>query len=246
MELKTTKGMIDILRIEELHAGYGEVEVLHGIDLKVSENEIVALIGGNSSGKTTFLSCVSAIEGYRSGKIMYMNEEIQNSSPDKIVDMGLIHVPEGRLLFPRLTVRENLEMGAFCKRSRPHKNSSLEFVFEFLPKLKERENQISGSLSGGEAQMLAIGRGLMAKPRLLMLDEPSLGLAPIVVLEIMKLIKKIRDAEDVTILLVEQNVRQSLKTSDRTYVLENGGIVISGESKALLNSEEIRKAYLGM
>lgn len=235
-----------MLNIESLTAGYGDIEVLHGINLSIDEGEIVAVIGANSSGKSTMLSCISGINKTSGGKITFNGEEIQNISPDKIVDLGIIQVPEGRLLFPKLTVRENLEMGAFNKRSRASRNKTIEFVFEFLPKLKERENQIAGSLSGGEAQMCAIGRGLMSKPRLLMLDEPSLGLAPIVVLEIMKLIKKIREEEDVTVLLVEQNVKQSLKLADRAFVLENGKVVIEGKSQDLINSEDIRKAYLGI
>lgn len=235
-----------MLKVEKLRAGYGEVEVLHGIDLRVGEREVVAVIGANSCGKTTMLSCISSIEGYKSGKIFFLGEEIQNAPSDRIVDMGLIQVPEGRLLFPKLSVRENLEIGAFNRRSRESRKRTIEFVFEFLPRLKEREKQISGSLSGGEAQMLAIGRGLMAKPKLLMLDEPSLGLAPIVVLEIMKLVKKIRDEEGVAVLLVEQNVRQSLKVADRAYVIENGSVVINGKARDLMNSEEVRKAYLGI
>lgn len=234
-----------MLKIHGMKAGYGDVEVLHGIDLHVETSEIVTVIGANSSGKTTMLSCISGIVKPFSGEIEFDGKEISRLSPDRIVDAGIIQVPEGRLLFPRLSVRENLELGAFNKRSRASRGRILEFVFEFLPRLKERESQIAGSLSGGEAQMCAIGRGLMSKPRLLMLDEPSLGLAPIMVLEIMKLIKKIRDEEKVTVLLVEQNVVQSLKLADRAYVLENGYVIAEGASKDLLHSEDIRKAYLG-
>ena len=234
-----------MLSIQGLRAGYGDVEVLHGIDLNINEGEIVTALGANSSGKSTMMACISGLMKSTGGKILFEGEEIQGYSPDKIVELGIIQVPEGRLLFPKLSVRENLELGAFNKRSRASRNQTIEFVFEFLPKLKERENQIAGSLSGGEAQMCVIGRGLMSKPKLLMLDEPSLGLAPIVVLEIMKLIKKIREEEGVTILLVEQNVNQSLKLADRAYVLENGNIVVEGKSQDLLKSEEIKKAYLG-
>lgn len=234
-----------MLSIQGLRAAYGDVEVLHGIDLHINKGEIVTVIGANSSGKSTMMSCISGIMKPTAGKIIFEDNELQNCSPDKIVEQGIIQVPEGRLLFPKLSVRENLELGAFNKRSRASRNQTIEFVYEFLPKLKERENQIAGSLSGGEAQMCVIGRGLMSKPKLLMLDEPSLGLAPIVVLEIMKLIKKIREEEGVTILLVEQNVNQSLKLADRAYVLENGNIVAEGKSQDLLNSEEIKKAYLG-
>jgi branched-chain amino acid transport system ATP-binding protein len=165
--------------------------------------------------------------------------------PDQIVDLGLAQVPEGRLLFPTLTVRENLELGAYSKRSRANRKSRLEYVFEILPKLKERSKQLAGSLSGGEAQMCAIGRGLMADPKLIIFDEPSLGLAPIVVLEIMNLISKIRETGK-TVLLVEQNVRQSLKLADKAYALENGRIIMHGSGNELLNSAEVKKAYLGI
>jgi branched-chain amino acid transport system ATP-binding protein len=235
-----------MLSIQGLVAGYGDVEVLHGIDLYVGEGEIVALIGANSSGKSTMISCVSGINKIAKGKIIFEEKEIHNMSPDKIVDLGIIQIPEGRLLFPKLTVKENLELGAFNKRSRSSRAQALDLIYEFLPRLKEREKQVAGSLSGGEAQMCAIGRGLMSKPRLLILDEPSLGLAPILVPEIMRLIRKIRDEEGVTVLLVEQNVKQSLKLADRTYVLENGRVVAEGKSEELMNSEQVRKAYLGI
>jgi len=235
-----------MLKIENLHAAYGEIEVLHGININVEEGEIVAVIGANSSGKSTMLSCISHLMPTSGGNIYFDNHEITNMKPEDIVNLGLIQCPEGRQLFPKLTVRENLELGAFCKRARNDKAATLDLVYEFLPKLKERDAQIAGSLSGGEAQMLAIGRSLMSKPKLLMLDEPSLGLAPIVVLDIMRLIKTIRDKDNVTVLLVEQNVKQSLKTADRAYVLENGRVVIEGKSQDLLSSEEVRKAYLGI
>lgn len=235
-----------MLKIENLHAAYGEIEVLHGIDVEVKEGEIVAVIGANSSGKSTMLSCASHLMPIAGGKVFFCNTDITNMKPEDIVNLGLIQCPEGRQLFPRLTVRENLELGAFCKRARADKAKTLELIYEFLPRLKEREAQIAGSLSGGEAQMLAIGRSLMSKPKLLMLDEPSLGLAPIVVLDIMRLIKTIRDLDNVTVLLVEQNVKQSLKTADRAYVLENGRVVAQGRSQDLLSSEEVRKAYLGI
>ncbi len=234
-----------ILNIEGLKAAYGEIEVLHGIDISVEEGEIVAVIGANSSGKSTMLSCISHLMDNTGGKITFDGTDITKMMAEDIVNLGLIQCPEGRQLFPKLTVRENLELGAFSKRARNDKEKSLELIYEFLPRLKERDQQIAGSLSGGEAQMLAIGRSMMAKPRLLMLDEPSLGLAPIIVLEVMRLIKTLRD-QGTTILLVEQNVNQSLKTADRAYVLENGNVAVSGMSKDLLNSEDIRKAYLGI
>ncbi len=237
---------MSMLKIDGLKAAYGEVEVLHGIDLEVDEGEIVAVIGANSSGKSTTLSCISHLISPTGGTIIFEDIDITHMAPEDIVDLGLIQSPEGRQLFSRLTVRENLELGAFCKRARNDKLKTLEQVFEFLPRLKERENQIAGSLSGGEAQMLAIGRSMMSKPKLLMLDEPSLGLAPIIVLDIMRLVKKMRDEEGVTVLLVEQNVKQSLKTAQRAYVLDNGLVVAKGKSSELLSSDEVRKAYLGI
>lgn len=235
-----------MLKIESLKAAYGEIEVLHGIDVEVAEGEIVAVIGANSSGKSTMLTCVSRLMPITGGKISFSGTDISAMRPEEVVNLGLIQCPEGRQLFSRLTVRENLELGAFCKRARADKAKTLEQIFAFLPRLKERENQQAGTLSGGEAQMLAIGRSMMARPKLLMLDEPSLGLAPIVVLDIMRLIRQMRDEDGVTVLLVEQNVKQSLKTANRAYVLENGNVVAKGRSEELLASEEIRKAYLGI
>lgn len=235
-----------MLKIEGLHAAYGEIEVLHGIDVNVNDGEIVAVIGANSSGKSTMLSCISHLINPSGGKIFFDGKDITNMKPEDIVNLGLIQCPEGRQLFSKLTVRENLELGAFSKRARNEKEKTLEQVYAFLPRLKERDAQIAGSLSGGEAQMLAIGRSMMSKPKLLMLDEPSLGLAPIVVLDIMRLVKTLRDEDQVTVLLVEQNVKQSLKTADRAYVLDNGKVVVSGKSEELLASEDVRKAYLGI
>lgn len=235
-----------MLRVEGLKAGYGEIEVLHGIDISVEDGEIVAVIGANSSGKSTMLSCISHLTESRAGKIIFDGKDITKMPAGDIVNLGLIQCPEGRQLFGKLTVRENLELGAFSKRARADKLKTLEMVYDFLPRLKEREQQIAGSLSGGEAQMLAIGRSMMSKPKLLMLDEPSLGLAPIVVLEVMRLVKTLKEKEGTTILLVEQNVKQSLKTADRAYVLENGRVAVSGSARELLESEEIRKAYLGI
>jgi len=234
-----------MLDIKNINSYYGEVQVLRDVSLHVDKGEIVTLIGANAAGKTTLLSCISRTLTTFDGHIEFGGVKIDKMKPDKIVDMGLIQCPEGRLLFPSLTVRENLELGAFSKRSRAGRKERLDFVYSFLPRLKERENQMAGSLSGGEAQMCAIGRSLMANPVLLMLDEPSLGLAPIVVLEIMGLIKNIR-TEGMTILLVEQNVRQSLKLADRAYILENGKIVTEGRGSELLDSAEVRKAYLGI
>lgn len=234
-----------MLRLSNINSFYGEVQVLKGVSMEVRQGEIVTLIGANAAGKSTLISCISKTVNSFDGEIEFGGNKIDQLRPDQIVDLGLIQVPEGRLLFPKLTVRENLELGAYSKRSRSRRKDRLEYVYGLLPKLKERSTQMAGSLSGGEAQMCAIGRGLMADPKLLMFDEPSLGLAPIVVLEIMELIKNIRK-EGMTVLLVEQNVRQSLKLADRAYVIENGKIIMEGNGKELLNSNEVKKAYLGI
>jgi len=234
-----------MLKLSNVNSFYGEVQVLKDLSLQVNQGEIVTLIGANAAGKSTMLSCISRTVKSFTGEITFDDQRIDGLRPDQVVDHGLIQVPEGRLLFPKLTVRENLELGAYSKRSRNNRKERLEYVYGLLPKLKERANQMAGSLSGGEAQMCAIGRSLMADPKLLMLDEPSLGLAPIIVLEIMELVKNIRK-EGMTILLVEQNVRQSLKLADRAYVIENGRILMEGIGKELLDSNEVKKAYLGI
>jgi branched-chain amino acid transport system ATP-binding protein len=234
-----------MLKISNLNSFYGEIQVLRDVSLEVNQGEVVTIVGANAAGKTTLINCISRTVRSFTGDIEFNGVKINQLMPDKIVDQGLIQCPEGRLLFPDLTVRENLELGAYSKRSRSTRKERLEFVYDLLPRLKERSNQMAGSLSGGEAQMCAIGRGLMANPLLLMFDEPSLGLAPKVVLEVIELIKDIKK-EGTTILLVEQNVRQSLKLSDRAYVMENGKIIMEGKGKDLLDSDEIRKAYLGI
>lgn len=237
--------VIRMLKLSNINSFYGEVQVLKDVSMEVKQGEIVTLIGANAAGKSTLISCISKTVKSFTGNIEFDGNKIDQLRPDQIVDLGLIQVPEGRLLFPKLTVRENLELGAYSKRSRSNRKERLEYVYGLLPKLKERSGQMAGSLSGGEAQMCAIGRGLMADPKLLMFDEPSLGLAPIIVLEIMELIKNIRK-EGMTVLLVEQNVRQSLKLADRAYVIENGKILMEGKGKELLNSNEVKKAYLGI
>lgn len=234
-----------MLKVTNLNSFYGEVQVLKDVSINVNKGEIVTLLGANAAGKSTLISCVSRTLKTFDGEIEFDGKRIENLNPDKIVELGLIQCPEGRLLFPKLSVQENLELGAFNKRSRAERKKRLEYVYSLLPRLGERSTQMAGSLSGGEAQMCAIGRGLMAQPILLMLDEPSLGLAPKIVIEIMNLIKKIRD-EGTTVLLVEQNVRQSLKLSDRAYVMENGKIIMEGKGREMLNMDEIKKAYLGI
>jgi branched-chain amino acid transport system ATP-binding protein len=234
-----------MLKLSGINSWYGEVQVLKDLNMEVAQGEIVALIGANAAGKSTLLSCISGTVKSFTGEVVFEGERIDKLRADQVVNCGLIQVPEGRLLFPKLTVRENLELGAYSKRSRANQKDRLERIYSILPRLKERSEQLAGSLSGGEAQMCAIGRGIMANPKLLMLDEPSLGLAPIVVLEIMDLIKDIR-REGMTVLLVEQNVRQSLKLADRAYVMENGRIVLTGKGRELLGNSDVKKAYLGI
>lgn len=234
-----------LLSVEDVSVSYKEVQVLKNISLQVKKGEIVTIIGANASGKTTLVSCISRVIPHFTGKITFDGQEISRMKPEEIVNLGLVQCPEGRLLFPDLTVKENLELGAFAKRSRSTRKERLEMIFDLLPRLKEKSGQYAGSLSGGEAQMCAIGRSLMANPELLILDEPSLGLAPRVVKEIMAMIGNFRQ-EGMTVLLVEQNVRQSLKLCDHAYVLENGQIVLEGAGEELLSSERVRKAYLGI
>lgn len=231
-----------MLRIQKVHAHYGPIEALRGVDMEIKEGEIVSLIGSNGAGKSTCLMTISGVLHPSSGNIMVNGTAISAMAPHKIVEMGISQVPEGRRIFPKLTVFENLEMGAFLGR----RNFSvmLENVFRLFPILKERSRQYGGTLSGGEQQMLAIGRALMSKPEILLLDEPSLGLAPIMVSKIFRTIQEI-NKEGVTILLVEQNAHAALKLSDRGYVLENGAVTLEGSSEALLSNEKVRHAYLG-
>lgn len=231
-----------MLKIDAIHTFYGPVEALKGISLEVHQGEIVCIIGNNGSGKSTTLMTISGILKPSSGKISLGDETITGMPPHRIVRMGISHVPEGRRIFPKLTVIENLEMGAFPAGGPLTK--SLDLVFDLFPVLKDRQEQVGGTLSGGEQQMLAIGRALMSRPKILLLDEPSLGLAPIVVSKIFKTIREI-NREGVTVLLVEQNARAAMKLSERGYVLESGQVVLTGKSEDLLSDEQVRKAYLG-
>ena len=234
-----------MLEIANLSVSYGDLQILHDISLEVKQNEIVALVGANGAGKSTTLKSISRLLEPKSGSIHFLGQDIVGIQPHKIIDLGIIHVPEGRRLFAEMTVRENLILGALSKRARPKRNESLDKVFGLFPRLSERQKQLAGTLSGGEQQMLAIGRGLMALPKLIMFDEPSLGLAPILVADTFKIIKQIRD-EGVTILLVEQNTAHTLAISDRGYVLENGRIILSGKGSDLLNDDHVKQAYLGI
>ena len=234
-----------MLEIKNLNLFYGQIQVLHDISFTVNSGEIVALIGANSSGKTSLISAISGIVPIKSGEMYFYSQNITSLKPHQIVESGIVHIPEGRHLFPQMTVMENLQMGAYPETARNNINRTLESVFSLFPKLQERRDQLAGSLSGGEGQMLAIARGLMAMPKLLMLDEPSLGLAPAIVKNIFQIIKQLHNAQT-TILLVEQNVRQSLEIANRAYVMENGKIILSGSGQSLLDDDRIRKAYLGL
>jgi branched-chain amino acid transport system ATP-binding protein len=234
-----------MLTVEHLTVFYGDVQALWDVSLRVERGEIVTLIGANGAGKTTTLNALSGLLRPRSGSMTFQQQDLRREPPHRIVEAGLVHIAEGRELFPHMTVLENLELGAFPKRARRVRYETLEFVMELFPRLRERPRQLVGTLSGGEQQMLAIGRGLMAKPLLLMLDEPSLGLAPLLVEELFDCIRRIH-AHDVTILLVEQNVHQSLEIADRAYVLENGRTVRSGTAAQLLADRSVQEAYLGL
>ena len=231
-----------MLRLEDVHTFYGHAEALRGVEIGVDRGDIACMIGNNGAGKSTALMTISGVLKPRGGRILFENRVISHLSPHEVVKMGISQVPEGRRIFPRLTVRENLEMGAFL-HSRNAK-ANYERVYSLFPILKEREKQPGGTLSGGEQQMLAIGRALMSNPKMLLLDEPSLGLAPIIVSKIFKTIKEIND-EGVTILLVEQNAHAALNLSGKGYVLENGKISVQGTGAELLKNEQVKKAYLG-
>lgn len=218
---------------------------LHQVSLEVNEGEAVTVLGANAAGKTTLLQAISGLVGVRQGRVRFAGEAVEHMPAHQRVELGLVHVPEGRLVFPFLSVEDNLILGAFSRRARQARASSLERVYTLFPRLTERRRQLAGSLSGGEQQMLAIGRGLMALPRLLMLDEPSLGLAPVLVQEVMRQVERIR-AEGVTVLIVEQNVQQTLKLVDRGYVLESGQLAVSGTAAELRASDAVRRAYLGL
>lgn len=236
--------MTEILKVSQLRAGYGAVEVLRGVDLSVNAGETVALLGSNGAGKTTLNGVLSGLFKARSGQVSFEGQDITGWHARKVVQAGLIHVPEGRKVFPNLSVLENLSLGAFT-RGRERRDANLEKIFGIFPRLREREKQLAGTLSGGEQQMLAIGRGLMAEPQLLILDEPSLGLSPLLVEEMFALIGQLK-ANGLAVLLVEQNVGQSLEIADRAYVMENGAIRFSGLPADLLASDTLRQAYLGM
>ena len=234
-----------ILELESVDAFYGRIQALRGVSIKVDKGEIVALIGSNGAGKTTTLRTISGLMHPHSGTIRFDNHDITRTGPSTIVEMGVCQSPEGRRLFPRMTVVDNLFMGAYTRNDKPGIAADMDRVFTLFPRLKERRTQIAGTLSGGEQQMLAMGRALMSRPKLLMLDEPSLGLAPILIETIFSIVREI-NAQGTPVLLVEQNAYKALEVSHRGYVLETGSIVQTGSGKELLASEDVQKAYLGM
>ncbi|MBW1976546.1 MAG: ABC transporter ATP-binding protein [Deltaproteobacteria bacterium] len=234
-----------MLQVSDIDTYYGNIQALWGVSLRIDEAEIVALVGANGAGKTTLLNTVSGLLHPASGRIEFCGKRIDGMAAYAIVQLGMSHIPEGRRLFPDMSTRENLQLGAYPRRLWKHKEKTLEEVYKIFPILKEKESQLARTLSGGEQQMVAIGRGLMSMPRLCIIDEPSSGLAPVVVDEIFQIILRLRN-EDIGIFLVEQNVQQTLEIADRAYVLENGRITLGGESKELLQQEVIRKAYLGL
>jgi branched-chain amino acid transport system ATP-binding protein len=234
-----------LLELDHVDAHYGRVQALHGVTIEVDKGEIVALIGSNGAGKTTTLRTISGLKHPTSGSIRFNGQDISQVDPSKIVQLGIGHSPEGRRLFPRLTVLDNLMMGAYTRRDRNGIRDDLNRVYELFPRLAERKSQLGGTLSGGEQQMLAIGRALMTKPKLLMLDEPSLGLAPVLIETIFQIVVEINQ-QGVPVLLVEQNANKALEVAHRGYVLETGVIVKEAPGRELLQSEEVQKAYLGM
>ena len=233
-----------MLEVKNLSVHYGMIQAVRNVDFTVNEGEIVSLIGANGAGKSTILKTLSGLIHPSEGEIVYLGENIASTSAKKIVEKGLAQVPEGRHVFPGLTVKENLELGAFLRKDKEEIQKDMESVFERFPILKERKDQDAQTLSGGEQQMLAMGRALMSRPKLLLLDEPSMGLAPIFIREIFKIIQEIQKT-GTTVLLIEQNAKMALSISNRAYVLETGSVVLSGTGQELLESDEIQKAYLG-
>lgn len=233
-----------MLEIKDLEVYYGMIQAIKGISFDVNEGEVIALIGSNGAGKTTTLQTITGMLQAKKGQVLFEGTDITKVPGHKIVSMGMAHVPEGRRVFSQLSVYENLKMGAYTRKDKNEIAETLKKVYEHFPRLEERKNQLAGTLSGGEQQMLAMGRALMSKPRIILMDEPSMGLSPIFVEEIFKIIKEI-SASGTTVLLVEQNAKKALSIADRAYVLETGNIVLSGAAKELMNDESIKKAYLG-
>ena len=235
--------MAPLLKVDNIEVYYGMIKALKGVSFEVNKGEIVALIGANGAGKTTILHTVTGLLKPKTGKITFNDKDITKTPAHKIVSMGMAHVPEGRRIFSQLSVLDNIKLGAFTRKDKDEIEQTLNYVYERFPRLKERKNQIAGTLSGGEQQMLAMGRALMSKPDFVLMDEPSMGLSPLLVSEIFDIIKAINE-NGTTVLLVEQNAKKALSIADRAYVLETGSIVLSGDAKDLLNDESVKKAYL--
>jgi len=234
-----------MLRVQDIDVFYGDLQVLWRVSFEVKEGEIVALVGANGAGKSTTLNTISGLLSPANGSISFLDQRLDQIPAHKIIEYGLAQVPEGRRLFPEMTVRENLIMGSLISEAKSKRNKTMEWVFGLFPRLREREKQMAGTLSGGEQQMLTVGRGLMALPKLIMFDEPSFGLAPIIVADIFKIIQRI-NKEGVTVLIVEQNIKYTLEICDRGYVLENGRIILRGTGQELLDNEHVKQAYLGI
>lgn len=234
-----------MLKVNDLHVSYGAIQAIKGVTLEVNDGEIVSLIGANGAGKSTILRTITGLVSATSGSILYDNHDLVKIEPSKIVGLGMAHVPEGRHIFARMSVTENLLMGAFIRRNRAAIDASLDRVYQSFPRLKERSKQIAGTLSGGEQQMLAMGRALMSDPKILLLDEPSMGLSPILVQEVFAIIKSVHDL-GITVLLVEQNARMALSIASRAYVLETGNITMQDDADKLMNDDRVRRAYLGV
>lgn len=235
-----------MLELRNIQTFYGNIQALKDVSLTINEGEIVTLIGANGAGKSTTLMSISGVSPPRSGEILFRGEPIQSLSAEKIVSLGICQVPEGRHIFPLMSVAENLEMGAFLRRDKEGIKADMEMVYGLFPILERRRNQSGGTLSGGEQQMLAISRALLSRPSLLLLDEPSLGLAPLIIKQIFEIIKKINIEHNTTVFLVEQNANQALKIAHRGYVMENGAITLSDQAANLLSNEDVKKAYLGI
>ena len=233
-----------LLEVQDIQVYYGMIQALKGVSFSVNEGEVIALIGANGAGKTTTLHTVTGLLRAKSGHIIYDGQDITKVPPHKIVTMGMAHVPEGRRVFAELSVYENLKLGAYTRKDKKEIEETLARVYKSFPRLEERKNQLAGTLSGGEQQMLAMGRALMSKPKIILMDEPSMGLSPILVEEIFHIIREI-SAGGTTVLLVEQNAKKALAIADRAYVLETGNIVLSGDAKEMMNNDSIKKAYLG-
>jgi branched-chain amino acid transport system ATP-binding protein len=234
-----------MLRVEHVNAGYGDIQVLWDVSFQVAAKEFVVLVGANGAGKSTIMRTISSVITPTSGEVWFADQRIDREPPYRIISHGIAHVPEGRQLFPEMSVLENLEVGSLTPEAKAHRKETLDWVLTLFPRLRERQKQMAGTLSGGEQQMCAIARGLMSRPKMILFDEPSLGLSPLLTQEIFRLTRKIHE-EGITILMVEQNVKQTLAICDRAYVLENGRVVLEGKGRDLLENEQVKQAFLGI